>query len=75
MGKKSIPDCVKWQIVGLNKQGNQSNVAIAKLVYVSERCIQNTLKKFKETETVKGTPRSGRASKLTERDKSDQILG
>ena len=45
MGKKSVPESVKWQIVGLNKQRNQSNFAIAKLVCVSVGCIQNTLKK------------------------------
>ena len=50
MGKRIIPERVKckWQIVGLNEQGNQSNVAIAKLVGISEECVQNTLKSLKK---------------------------
>ena len=39
MGKKSIPESIKWQVVGLNKQGNRSNVATVKLIGVSEGCI------------------------------------
>ena len=66
MGKKSISEGVKWKVVGLNKQGNQSNDAIAKLVGVSEGCIRNTFKKFKD----KDCPRSDRPSKLTERHKN-----
>ena len=70
MGKKSIPESIKWQMVGLNKQGNQPKFAIAKLVGVSEGYLQITFKKFKETEIVKNFPRSGRPSKCTERGKN-----
>ena len=44
MRKKSIPESVKWQIVGLNKQGKPSCVAIVKLVGVSEGCFEINFK-------------------------------
>ena len=52
MGKKSIPEIVKCQIVGLNKQENQS-VTIAKSVGVSEDCISETLKSLKTLRLLK----------------------
>ena len=70
MGKKAVPDDIKWQIIGLSKDKNKTQVEIAKLCKVSRCCVQTTLRNYKETKTVSDLPRSGRPPKLSLRDQS-----
>ena len=70
MGAKKVSDATKWQIIGLKNGGNHSNVAIAKLVGVSDKCVRTTVKNMFLRNSVKDAPRSGRPPKMSNREKS-----
>ena len=70
MGRKSVSDKVRWQIVGLLKDKTKSQQEIARMCNVSLKCVQTTLKNHKLHSDVKDLPRLGRPLKLTSRDQS-----
>ena len=53
MGRSSVSYSVKWQIVGLKKAGELSNVGIGKLLHVSENCVRQTWKTYVATGGIK----------------------
>ena len=69
MGKKAISEETRWQIIGMSKM-NVSNVFIGKQLGVSEKCVRTTLRNFKLNNTVQDSPRCGRHTELTPKDKS-----
>lgn len=69
MGKKAISEDTRWQIIGMSKL-NVSNVFIGKQLGVSEKCVRTTLRNFKLNNTVQDSPRCGRPTELTPKDKS-----
>ena len=66
MGKKSVSEETKWQIVGMTKL-NISNREIDRRLGVSEKCVRTTLRNYSEFKQVKDLPRSGRPRKLSEK--------
>ena len=70
MGRKSVPIEVRHQIIGLLKDQTKSNLAIAKLVGVSEKCVWTTRKNYREKNLIGECPKSGRPAKLTWRDQN-----
>ena len=70
MGRKSVSQEVKWQIVNLSKDKTKSQQEIARLCGVSLCCVQTTLKNYKLLNDVKDSPRVGRPSKLNSRNQS-----
>ena len=68
MGRKSVSESQRWEIIGLSRDKSKTKVEISKLVGVSEKCVRSTLKRFAETNEVKDSPRSGRPKKLSQRD-------
>lgn len=69
MGKKSVKSDIKWQILGLKRANTFSNVEIGKIIGVSEKCVRTTIRNYIDHKTVNDSPRPGRPSKLTKRDK------
>lgn len=69
MPRKSVSNEVKWQIIGLLKDKTKTNVEIADLCEVSEKCVRTTKKNYSLTKNVKNLPRSGRPGKLSDKDK------
>ena len=67
MGLKKVEDSVKWQIVGLKKVGELSNVRIGEIVGVSEKCVRTTWKNFLEFGDVGDKKRCGRPKKISDR--------
>ena len=65
-----MSESIEWQNIGLVKSKNHSNVEIGKLVGVSEFCVRKTVKAWELTGDVVDMTRSGRPSKLVDRDKS-----
>jgi transposase len=70
MGRKSIPDLIKWRIIGISEQKNTSITKIARIIGVSRNCVRKTLDNFKLSGQVKDKPRIGRPKKFTSRDES-----
>jgi transposase len=65
MGKKSVSNQIRQQIITLFQTGNYSNREIAKQLRVSPSCVDNAVKRMQQTGTPKERPRSGRPSKIT----------
>ncbi|RNA39595.1 hypothetical protein BpHYR1_051150, partial [Brachionus plicatilis] len=74
MGKKSVTNEVRCQIIGLLKDKTKSNREIAKLVGVSEKCVRTTRKNNDICGTPKESTRPGRPRKLTYRDRNSLFL-
>jgi transposase len=70
MPKKSVPIEIRHQIIGLSKDKTKSNVEIARLVGVSEKCVRTTKKNFYKNNVVGELPRPGRPQKLSYRDEN-----
>lgn len=70
MGRKSVPNEVRHQIIGLLKDDTKSNVEIAKIVGVSAKCVWTTRKNYNEKNIIGECPKSGRPTKLTSRDEN-----
>ena len=70
MGKKSVSEGVRWQIVGLSRVNNLKLKTIAQMVGVSEKCVRTTIKNFRETGSAKERARSGRPEVTSDREKS-----
>ncbi|CAF1041977.1 unnamed protein product [Brachionus calyciflorus] len=70
MGKNKVTDNVKWQIVGLLKDGCKTQQEIAELVGVSQKCVSSIKKKHESTGQVSDLRRSGRPRKLNFRHES-----
>ena len=68
MGRKSVSQEVKWQIVGLPKGNTKSQREIVCDVLLC--CAQTTLKSYKLSNDVKDSPRVGRPSNLSSGDQS-----
>ena len=49
MGRKSVSEDVKWQIMGQVQLGQLSNREIAKNFNVSEHCVRNARKNYGKT--------------------------
>jgi hypothetical protein len=59
MGKKSIPESIRQRIVGLLLDESKTNVEIAELVGVSEKCVRttkNSIKKWFKEEDITVLP-------------------
>jgi hypothetical protein len=69
MGRKAVSMEVRQQIVGLLKDKANTNVYIANLVGVSEKCVRTTRKNV-----VGELPKSGRPRKLSYRDERSLYL-
>ena len=74
MGKKSVTNEVRFQIIGLLKDKTKSNREIAKLVGVSEKCVRTTRKNNDIHGTPKESTRPGRPRKLTYRDQNSLFI-
>ena len=70
MGKKQVTYETRQQILGLLRDKNKSNVEIARLVGVSEKCVRTTRKNFEKDNVAGELPRSGRPNKLSPRAKN-----
>ena len=70
MGRKSVSSEVKWQVIGMARTKNLTNVQISELLHVSEYCAKKTIKTWELTKDVSDMPSTGRPSKLSNRDKS-----
>ena len=68
MGRKSVSQEVKWQIIALFKDNTKSQQEIARLCGFSLCCVQTMLKNYKLSNYVKDSPRVDRPSKLKSRD-------
>jgi len=68
MGRKPVSLETRQQIIGLSKDETNSNVKIAKLVGVSEKCVRTTLANFKNFGSPIESPRPGRPKATTPRD-------
>ena len=66
MGTKPVDKSIKWQIIGLKKVGELSNVQIGKIVGVSEKCVRTTWKNYADSGDVADKSRSGRPKKFSE---------
>ena len=58
MGQKGVDIQIRQQIIGLLKDQTRSNVEIAKLVGVSEKCVRTTRKNFQDKNVVGEMPKS-----------------
>lgn len=67
MGKKSVSEALKWQIIGMRRCGRTHREIAAQLA-VSKTCVTNTIKKFDEEGTVTDKQRSGRPRATSVRD-------
>ena len=65
MGRKSVSNEIRQQIITLFQTGNNSNREIARQLRVSLSCVDNAVKRMQQTGTPKERPRSGRPSKVT----------
>ena len=70
MGRKSASSEIKWQVIGMARIKNHTNVQIGKILHVSEYCVRKTIKTWELTKDVSDMLRTGRPSKLSNRDKS-----
>lgn len=59
MGRKSVKEEVKWQVIGMRKCGLSFRVIASKLG-ISKTCVENTVNKHAMTTTVSDARRSGR---------------
>lgn len=66
MGRSSVSESIKWQIIGMYKCGN-SYRAIQDKLGVSKTCVGNVVKRFQSTGTVIEAPWSGRPKKTSPR--------
>lgn len=66
MGRRSVSDAIKWQMVGMVKTG-MSYRAIAAALNVSKTCVEHTVRRYNESGTVMEAPRSGRPRQTTPR--------
>lgn len=67
MGKKSVAEEIKWQIIGLHK-GGKNKSEISRRLMISRKCVRNTIIAYEESNTVKNKSRSGRPRVTTARD-------
>ncbi|RNA42315.1 hypothetical protein BpHYR1_033548 [Brachionus plicatilis] len=74
MGKKSVTNEVRCQIIGLLKDKTKSNREIAKLVGVSEKCVRTTRKNNDIYGGPKESTKPGRPRKLTNSDQNSLII-
>lgn len=70
MGKKQVTYDKRQQIIGLLKDKTKTNVEIAKLVNVSEKCVRTTRNNLQNKNVAGELPRSGRPKKLSPRSES-----
>ena len=70
MSRKLVSQEVKWQIVGRSKGNTKSQREIARLCGISLCCVQTTLKNYKLSNDIKGSPRVERLSNINSRDQS-----
>ena len=66
MGKKPVDSIVRTQAVALFDAG-LNQVQISKQLKISRHCVQNAIKKFKETGQYKDLKRTGRPKKIPDR--------
>jgi transposase len=66
MGKKPVDSIVRAQVVALSDAG-LSQVQISKQLKVSRHCVQNAIKKYKETGKYDDLKRTGRPKKIPDR--------
>ena len=66
MGTKKVDETIKWQIVGLKKNRDLSNVQISKIFKVSEKCVRTTWKNYLKSGDVIDKKRSGWPKKFYE---------
>lgn len=72
MGKKSVSESIKWQIIGMSRC-NQTQREIAAKLGVSKTCVLNTIKTFQTSGGVAEKPRTGRP-RITSR-REDRYIG
>ena len=73
MGRHSVSVDTKWQVIGMSKTG-MSDRSIGTALNVSKTCVENTVKRFKESGTVIEAPRSGRPRKTSPRQDHKLII-
>ena len=44
MDRKSVSSEIKWQVIGMGRTKNHTNVQIGKIFHVSEYCVRKTIK-------------------------------
>ncbi|KAG8310055.1 hypothetical protein J6590_071592 [Homalodisca vitripennis] len=66
MGRSSVSEDIKWQVIGMYKTGSSYRTIASKL-HVSKTCVENTVRRFNLAGTVIDAPRSGRPRKTTPR--------
>lgn len=59
MGRKSVPESIKWQVIGQFKTGKNKS-EISRLLNISRKCVINTIRVYKKSNNVKNKSRSGR---------------
>jgi transposase len=69
MPDRVITKELRWKIIGLLADKSNSNIKIAKLLKVSEKCVRTTKKNYLQYGLVRISP-PGRPEKLTDRDKN-----
>ena len=69
MGRKSVSSEIKWQVIGMARTKNHTNVQIGKILHGPEYCVRKTIKSWELTKDVSDLPRTGRPSKLSNREK------
>lgn len=66
MGKKPVDSFVRAQVVALSAAG-LNQVQISKQLNISRHCVQNAIKKYKETGNYNDLKRTGRPKKIPDR--------
>ncbi|CAF2016844.1 unnamed protein product [Rotaria magnacalcarata] len=66
MGKKPVDSIVRAQAVALSDAG-LNQVEISRQLHISRHCVQNAIKKYKETGQYNDFPRTGRPKKIPNR--------
>ncbi|RNA36668.1 hypothetical protein BpHYR1_010655 [Brachionus plicatilis] len=74
MGKKSVTNEVRCQIIGLLEDKTKSNREIAKLVGESEKCVRTTRKNNDIYRTPNESTRPGRPRKLIYREQNSLFI-
>ena len=67
MGTKIVNKSIKWQIIGLKRAGELSNVQIGRIVGVSEKCVRTTWKNYVDSGVVADKKCCGRPKKFNEK--------
>ena len=52
MVQKSVSSEIKWQVIGMKRTKNHTNIQIGKILRISEYCVRKTIKTWELTKDV-----------------------